>query len=93
MNNEGVGAASVSAQGSQRMSAPQGRSALNYIFAADQLRGRDIIGIEQLSKEELLLVIQVASDLKQNKLTAPRLNFQRDKRLLCFLKNLLCERA
>lgn len=81
MNNEGVGAASVSVQSSQRMSAPQGRSALNYIFAADQLRGRDIIGIEQLTKEELLLVLQVASDLKQNKFDGTQTQFSKGQTL------------
>lgn len=79
--NAGGGGVSVNAQASQRMSAPQGRSPLNYIFASDQLRGRDIIGIEQLSKEELLLVLQVALDLKQNKFDGTQTQFSKGQTL------------
>lgn len=80
VNNVG-GGASNAMQGSQRMSAPQGRSPLNYIFASDQLRGRDIIGIEQLSKEELLLVLQVARDLKLNKFDGTQTQFAKGQTL------------
>jgi ornithine carbamoyltransferase len=73
--------AALNIMGSQRMSAPHGRSPLNYIFGADQLRGRDIIGIEQLSKEELLLVVQVASDLKQNKFDSTQTQFSKGQTL------------
>lgn len=79
MNDPGGGGINV--QGSQRMSAPHGRSALNYIFAEDRLRGRDIIGIEQLSKEELLLVVQVANDLKQNKFDGTQTQFSKGQTL------------
>jgi ornithine carbamoyltransferase len=68
-------------QGSQRMSAPHGRSSLNYIFATDQLRGRDILGIEDLTTEELLLVVQVASDLKQNKFDGTQTQFSKGQTL------------
>ncbi|MFN8553492.1 MAG: ornithine carbamoyltransferase [Candidatus Obscuribacterales bacterium] len=79
VNNVGSGANAM--QSSQRMSAPQGRSPLNYIFASDQLRGRDIIGIEQLSKEELLLVLQVAHDLKSNKFDGTQTQFAKGQTL------------
>jgi|688.fasta_scaffold232351_2 ornithine carbamoyltransferase len=81
VNNAGGGAANASVQSSQRMSAPQGRSPLNYIFASDQLRGRDILGIEQLSKEELMLVLQVALDLKQNKFDGTQTQFSKGQTL------------
>lgn len=79
MNEERGGISSL--QASQRMSSPQGRSPLNYIFAADQLRGRDIIGIEQLTKEELNLVLQVAHDLKQNKFDGTQTQFSKGQTL------------
>jgi ornithine carbamoyltransferase len=63
------------------MSTPQGRSPLNYIFASDQLRGRDIIGIEQLNKDELMLVLQVALDLKQNKFDGTQTQFSKGQTL------------
>ncbi|HEY9712045.1 MAG TPA: hypothetical protein V6C72_01170, partial [Chroococcales cyanobacterium] len=57
----------LSASASQRMASPSGKSPLAYILAENLLRGRDIIGIEELTREELLLLVQVAGDLKQNK--------------------------
>lgn len=81
MASDSGGMVDANVQSSQRMSTPQARSPLNYIFAADQLRGRDIIGIEDLTKEECLLVLQVASDLKQNKFDGTQTQFSKGQTL------------
>lgn len=51
----------------QRMAPPKGQSEIAYILEEDTLRGRDILGIEELSKEELNLILDVALKLKANK--------------------------
>ena len=53
---------------SQRMAPPtKGRSDLYDVLGETRLRGRDIIGIEQLTQEEILLVLDVAARLKSHK--------------------------
>ena len=53
---------------SQRMAPPaKGRSDLYDVLGETRLRGRDILGIEQLSQEEIGLVLDVAARLKTHK--------------------------
>ena len=51
----------------QRMAPPQGRSALADVLGETRLRGRDILGIEELTAEEIGLVLDVAARLKTHK--------------------------
>lgn len=46
---------------------PEGASALAFILDEHSLRGKDIIGIEQLSAAELTLILDVAAKLKTHK--------------------------
>ena len=53
---------------SQRMAPPtKGRSDLYDVLGETRLRGRDILGIEQLTQEEIGLVLDVAARLKTHK--------------------------
>ena len=53
---------------SQRMAPPtRERSDLYDVLGETRLRGRDIIGIEQLSQEEILLILDIAAKLKSHK--------------------------
>ncbi len=52
---------------SQRMASPQGKSLIADVLAEPLLRGKDLIGIEQLSASELLLILDVAHRLKISK--------------------------
>ncbi len=53
---------------SQRMAPPaKGRSDLDDVLGETRLRGRDILGIEQLTAEEINLVLDVAARLKTHK--------------------------
>ena len=52
---------------SQRMAPPKGRSALADVLGETRLRRRDILGIEHLTQEEILLVLDVAMRLKRHK--------------------------
>ena len=57
-----------SGKGSQRMAPPsRERSDLYDVLGETRLRGRDIIGIEQLTQEEILLILDVAAQLKAHK--------------------------
>ena len=59
---------SGSGKGSQRMAPPsRERSDLYDVLGETRLRGRDIIGIEQLTQEEILLILDVAARLKAHK--------------------------
>lgn len=51
----------------QRMAPPEGRSALADVLGETRLRGRDIVGIETLTQEEIGLVLDVAARLKTHK--------------------------
>ncbi|MBX9669958.1 MAG: ornithine carbamoyltransferase [Candidatus Obscuribacterales bacterium] len=52
---------------SQRMTQPTGSSPLQYVLKENLLRGKDILGIADLSPEEILLIIETAQHLKNNK--------------------------
>lgn len=52
---------------SQRMAPPKGESPLDYLLYEDTIRGKDVLGIEHFSKEELELVLASAIKLKENK--------------------------
>ncbi len=52
---------------SQRMAPPKGRSNLDDVLGETRLRGRDILGIETLTAEEIGLVLDVAARLKTHK--------------------------
>jgi ornithine carbamoyltransferase len=52
---------------SQRMTSPAGESIIGDVLKEQRLRGKDVIGIEQLTAEELLLILDVASRLKKAK--------------------------
>jgi len=60
---------------SQRMAPPVGPSALSDILTTHALRGRDIIGIEQLTAAELMLILDVATRLKAHKFDATQTQF------------------
>lgn len=51
----------------QRMAPPPGESPLSYVLLENSLRGRDILGIENLSTDDLKLILKVGFDLKANK--------------------------
>lgn len=51
----------------QRMAKPEGVSALAFVLDEHSLRGKDIIGIEQLSAADLTLILDVAAKLKAHK--------------------------
>ena len=64
-NTPPPGAAS---QYSQRMAPPaKGNSDLSDILGETRLRGRDILGIEELTQDEILLLLDVAMRLKAHK--------------------------
>ncbi|MDQ2686542.1 MAG: ornithine carbamoyltransferase [Armatimonadota bacterium] len=52
------------------MAPPRGHSPLADVLHEHRLRGRDIIGIEQLTRDEILLILDVAARLKANKFDA-----------------------
>ena len=60
---------------SQRMAPPKGPSPIADVLTEHRLRGRDILGIEQLTKEEILLILDVAARLKANKFDATQTQF------------------
>ena len=66
---------------SQRMAPPQGQSALADVLGEMRLRGRDILGIEGLTQEEILLVLNVAARLKAHKFDATQTQFAKGQTL------------
>lgn len=67
---------------SQRMAPPlHGKSPLLKVLQQDQLRGRDIIGIADLSADELNLILEVAALLKANKFDDTQTLFARGQTL------------
>ena len=67
---------------SQRMAPmPAGRSDLSGILGETRLRGRDILGIEELSQEEILLVLEVAARLKTHKFDDTQTKFAKGQSL------------
>ncbi len=79
--NEAETAPSVSGNPSQRMAPPLGRSALYDVLGETRLRGRDILGIEQLTQEEILLVLDVAARLKAHKFDETQTQFAKGQSL------------
>jgi ornithine carbamoyltransferase len=66
---------------SQRMAPPVGKSPLLKVLHEDQLRGRDILGIADLSAKELNLILEVAALLKANKFDDTQTLFGRGQTL------------
>jgi len=68
---------------SQRMApTPEGRSDLSGILSETRLRGRDILGIEELTQEEILLVLDVAARLKTHKFDDTQTQFAKGQSLV-----------
>ncbi len=66
---------------SQRMAPPSGRSPLADVLEEPRLRRRDILGIEQLTQEEILLILDVAARLKAHKFDATQTQFAKGQTL------------
>lgn len=66
---------------SQRMAQPDGMSPLAFVLDEHSMRGKDVIGIEQLSAAEILLILDVAAKLKQSKFDATQTLFARGQTL------------
>jgi ornithine carbamoyltransferase len=66
---------------SQRMSTPVGTSIIEDVLSQPLLRGKNVIGIEQLSTEELLLILDVAARLKLSKFDATQTLFAKGQTL------------
>ena len=66
---------------SQRMAPPKGPSPIADVLTEHRLRGRDILGIEHLTQEEILLVLDVAARLKANKFDATQTQFAQGQTL------------
>jgi ornithine carbamoyltransferase len=66
---------------SQRMAPPVGPSPIGDVLNTHALRGRDIIGIEQLTVNEIMLILDVAARLKANKFDATQTQFAQGQTL------------
>jgi len=66
---------------SQRMAPMRGRSALAGVLEEPRLRRRDILGIEGLSRDEILLILDVAARLKANKFDETQTQFAKGQTL------------
>ena len=66
---------------SQRMAPPRGQSALADVLSETRLRGRDILGIEHLTQEEIHLVLDVAARLKAHKFDETQTQFAKGQTL------------
>ena len=66
---------------SQRMGPPRGRSELSDVLGETRLRGRDILGIEQLTAEEVGLILDVAARLKAHKFDETQTQFAKGQTL------------
>ncbi len=66
---------------SQRMAPPRGRSALGDVLGETRLRRRDILGIEGLTPEEILLILDVAARLKAHKFDETQTQFAKGQTL------------
>lgn len=65
----------------QRMAPPDGSSELAYILNENSMRGKDVLGIEDLSKEEINLILEVALKLKTNKFDETQTKFAKGQTL------------
>ena len=81
MSAEQPPAPAASVRPSQRMAPPQSRSALADVLEEPRLRRRDILGIETLTQEEILLILDVAARLKANKFDATQTQFAKGQTL------------
>jgi ornithine carbamoyltransferase len=63
------------------MAPPRGRSALADVLEEPRLRRRDILGIEGLTREEILLILDVAARLKAHKFDATQTQFAKGQTL------------
>ncbi len=66
---------------SQRMALPQETSIIADVLKEDRLRGQDITGIDHLSLEEILLIIDVGARLKIAKFDATQTSFAKGQTL------------
>ncbi len=66
---------------SQRMASPQGKTLIGDVLAEQTLRGKDVLGIEQLSAAELLLILDVAARLKLSKFDETQTSFAKGQTL------------
>ncbi|MDR3613224.1 MAG: ornithine carbamoyltransferase [Candidatus Obscuribacterales bacterium] len=66
---------------SQRMAMPEGPSIIGDVLQEPLLRGRDVTGIEHLTAEELLLILDVARRLKLSKFDATQTLFAKGQTL------------
>ena len=66
---------------SQRMAPPRGHSSLADVLSETRLRGRDILGIEHLTQEEIHLVLDVAARLKAHKFDETQTQFAKGQTL------------
>ena len=73
--------AAASGQPSQRMAPPVGTSPIAHVLNEHALRGRDILGIEQLTQSEILLILDTAARLKANKFDATQTQFAQGQTL------------
>ena len=72
---------SVAGSPSQRMAPPRGHSSLADVLSETRLRGRDILGIEHLTQEEIHLVLDVAARLKAHKFDETQTQFAKGQTL------------
>ena len=66
---------------SQRMAPPQQTSIIADVLKEDRLRGQDLTGIDHLSVEEILLILDVAARLKIAKFDATQTSFAKGQTL------------
>ncbi len=79
---EVVKSAAPAGKPSQRMAPPmRERSDLYDVLGETRLRGRDLLGIEQLSQEEILLILDVAARLKAHKFDETQTQFAKGQTL------------
>ncbi len=71
----------VGASPSQRMARPRGQSPIADVLINHTLRGKDVLGIEQLTQAEILLILDVAARLKANKFDATQTEFAKGQTL------------
>lgn len=67
---------------SQRMAPPVGSSPLARVLQENCLRGRDILGIKDLSEQDLMLIISTAQALKENKFDETQTLFAKGQSLV-----------
>ncbi len=67
---------------SQRMAPPAGSSPLAKVLTQDLMRGKDVLGIADLSAEEIHLIIDTAQQLKINKFDETQTLFAKGQSLV-----------